>query len=314
MGIVKSHLDRWSLSRREFWRKLTPSCGHADCRLTPSLWRRLRGQPRTVVIQGLRYCRDECVERALANALQRVRSNVQRPVAPHRVPLGLMLLSRQQLTVVQLRAALGAQRDAGHGRIGEWLQTLGFVSEQHVTAALARQWSCPVLRTTSLNPSASRAPRIPLTLLDAFVMIPVDYVATTATLHIAFGEAIDYSVLYAIEQMLGCRTESCMAVPSFVRQNLQALSGHREESEVVFDRVADCAEFLRIVRSYSVRLSATEIRLAACGPHLWARLLRTACPPLDVLLRNFWHVPSPASSLGPSAPLSSLKSLLPLPM
>lgn len=313
MGIVRSHLDRWSRSGREFWRKLTPSCGHADCRPTPSLWRRLRGQPRGVVIQGLPYCRDECVDRALANALLRVRSNVQRPAVPHRIPLGLLLLSRQQLTAGQLRAALGAQRNAGRGRIGEWLQTLGFVSEQHITAALARQWSCPVLRTTSLNASTSRAPRIPLTLLNACVMIPVDYVAASATLHIAFGEAIDYSVLYAIEQMLGCRTESCMAVPSFVRQSLQALSGHHAESEVVFDRV-DGAEFLRIIRSYSVRLSAAEIRLAACGPHLWVRLQGTACPSLDILLPSFWMAPGPAASPASRAPLSSLKSVLPLPM
>ena len=48
-------------------------------------------------------------------------------------------------------------------------------------------------------------------------MIPVDYVDSPATLHIAFGEGIDYGVLYAIEQMVGCHTESCMAVPSFVR-------------------------------------------------------------------------------------------------
>ena len=156
----------------------------------------------------------------------------------------------------QLRAALRAQRSAGRGRIGEWLRTLGFVSEQQVTAALARQWSCPVLRTNSFSPgnstlSAHRAPQIPVTLLESFVMIPVEYVETTATLHIAFGEGIDYSVLYAIEQMLGCRTESCMAVPSLVRQNLQSLSERRGESEVVirprggWRRVfADCPQLL----------------------------------------------------------------------
>lgn len=306
MGTVKRHLDRWRLSRRKFWQGLAPPCGHADCRLTPSLWRRLRGRPPTVMIQGLRYCREECVERALAETLRRVRSNAQRPVATHRVPLGLLLLSRQQLTAGQLRAALEAQRTAGRGRIGEWLQTLGFASEQHITAALARQWSRPVLRPNFQNTSANRTPQIPLTLLDSFVMIPVDYVATTATLHIAFGEGIDYSVLYAIEQMLECRTESCMAVPSFVRQSLRTLSEHRGESEIVFDRVADGAEFLRIIRSYSARLDASEIRLAACGPHLWARLLRTSRPPLDLLLRSFWDASIPAPFPVTSARLSSV--------
>jgi hypothetical protein len=226
------------------------------------------------------------MECALRDALRTIRAAAKQELAPHRVPLGLLLLSRQQLTVEQLRTALAAQSHAGQGRIGDWLQTLGFASEHQITAGLARQWSCPVLRPGSVFPGASRAPQIPIALLESFVMIPVDYVESTATLHIAFGEGIDYSVLYAIEQMAGCHVESCMAVPSFVRLRLEALSGRRGESEIVFERVADDAELFRIIRSYCARLAASEIRLAACGPHLWVRLLRPSGPALDLLLRS----------------------------
>ncbi len=287
MGTTSLHLDAWSLAWHEFWLKVAPLCGNADCPHTQTLWARFRGRPRGVVMQGLRYCREDCLERALTDALRRVRSPLPRAAAPHRIPLGLLLLSRQQLTVEQLRTALATQRAAGHGKIGEWLMALGFVSEQQLTAALARQWSCPVLRPNSLNTSDAtrRSPQIPVTLLEDFVMLPVDYVESTATLHIAFGEGIDYSVLYAIEQMVGCHTEVCMAAPSFVREKLQALSVHRGESEVVFDRVSDGDEFSRIIRSYCARLSASEIRLAECGSHLWVRLLRPSRPPLDLLLR-----------------------------
>ena len=171
MGTASLHFDAWSLAWREFWQKLAPPCGHSDCIHSQGVWRRLRSKPRGVVIHGLRYCQDECMERALLDALRRIRSAAKRTLAPHRVPLGLLLLSRQQLTVEQLRAALQAQRTAGRGRIGEWLQTFGFASEQQVTAALARQWSCPVLRVHSYSPSsgiaarAVPAPQIPLTLL-----------------------------------------------------------------------------------------------------------------------------------------------------
>jgi len=242
-------------------------------------------------MQGSRYCREDCLERAVTEALRRIRSPLRRATAPHRIPLGLLLLSRQQLTVDQLRAALATQHAAGRGKIGEWLLSLGFVSEQQVTAALARQWSCPVLRPSSFNGSplltaSRRAPQIPIALLRAFVMLPVDFVESTETLHIAFGEGIDYSVLYAIEQMVGCHTEVCMASPSLVRQELQAISAHRGEHEVVFDRVSDGDEFSRIIRSYCIRLSATEVRLAGCGPHVWVRLLRASRPPLDLLLRS----------------------------
>jgi hypothetical protein len=312
MGTASLHFGAWGLAWRDFLKKFAPSCGRLDCRHTQSVWRRYRRKSHGVVIQGLRYCLQDCMERALVDALDGMGPVSQRAPAPHRVPLGLLLLSRRQLTADQLRAALAAQRTAGRGRIGEWLQALGFSSEHQVTAALARQWSCPVLRTESwhrdgplkhgfLNqasahrgysnarsarPEFGRTPQIPLALLQSFFMIPVDYVAATETLHLAFGEGIDYSVLYAVEQMLGCRTEFCLAVPSLVRQQLDSLAGPRAESEVVFDRVADSSEFSRIIRSYSLRVSAAEIRLAACGPHLWVRLLRPSHPPLDLLLRS----------------------------
>ena len=154
---------------------------------------------------------------------------------------------------------------------------LGFVSEHQVTAALARQWSCPVLRANVLSPVPAALRRFRSTLLESSVMIPVDYVAATRRCIVAFGEGIDYSVLYAIEQMLGCHTEACMAVPSLCATP-QALSGHRGESEVVFDRVADapsCPHHPQLLHA----LAASEIRFAACGPHLWVRLFRPSRRP-----------------------------------
>jgi hypothetical protein len=246
-------------------------------------------------MEGSHYCLDRCLDRALTDAFQRGRYATKRGAAPRRIPLGLLLLSRDELTVQQLRTALEAQRSAGHGRIGEWLQTLGFVSEHQVTAALARQWSCPVLRANFLNPGIGRTPQIPVTLQESFVMLPVDYVQATRTLHVAFAEGIDYSVLYTIEQMLGCHTEPCLASPSQLYKELHVKLEHRGENELVFEGVADVGEFSRIVRSYVSRVAASEIRLASCGTHIWVRLLRPSRNPLDLLLR--W--PREATTLAP---------------
>jgi hypothetical protein len=199
------------------------------------------------------------------------------------------LLSRQQLSEQQLRVALERQRATGQGRIGEWLHTLGFVNEEQITAALARQWSCPVLRTIPTL-SVDRLPRLPARLLEHFVMLPVAYLQATRTLHIAFGEGLDYTVLYAIEQMLNCRTEPCMAAPKAVKQQLQQPQW-REDSEIVFDRIADEEELCRIVRSYALRTAAREVQLASCGPYLWVRLFRPEPrSAVDLLL------PTPVSS------------------
>jgi len=227
------------------------------------------------------------------------------PTAPHRIPLGLLLLSRQQLTAGQLRMALEAQREAaGRGqspdlrKIGAWLQELGFSTEVEVTAALARQWSCPVLRESagatdpsrfsSLFPAvfSSAFSGIPVPLLESFQMMPVELVEATGTLLMAFSEGIDYTVLYAIEQMLGYRTEACLVCPSTLRKSLEALGRERGTSVAIFEGMEDAGECAHIVGSYSARVKAEEIRVARCGDHLWIRLERLRQEAVTLVLRT----------------------------
>jgi len=233
-------------------------------------------------MQGALYCRSECLEKALVEVLRRAQRLPDKSfLAPHRIPLGLILLSRQQLTAEQLRAALEAQRAAACAegvpstkKIGAWMQELGFVSEQQVTAALARQWSCPVLRTGLMAVVAGRFPAIPALLLESFQMMPVDLVEATGTLLMAFSEGIDYTVLYAIEQMLGYRTEPCLVCPSILQKSLQSLARERGTSDVVFERLQDVGECARIVANYAASVKAEEVRVARCGEHFWIRLER----------------------------------------
>jgi hypothetical protein len=253
-------------------------------------------------MQGARYCRTECLELALTEVFGRARAVPHRAaVAAHRIPLGLLLLSRQQLTAAQLRTALAAQRAAGRGqnqsqsqsqnqnqnqkKIGAWLRELGFATEHQVTTALARQWSCPVLRSGAAPIAARRFPPIPVRLLESFQMMPVELVEATGTLLMAFSEGIDYTVLYAIEQMLGYRTEACLVCPSVLQKSLQALARHRAASDVVFDRVEDAGECAHIIGNYSAKVKAEEVRLARCGEHLWIRLERLRQEAVTLVLR-----------------------------
>src|SRR5208282_1299855 len=158
--------------------------------------------------------------------------------------------------------------------IGECLRQLGFVSELQITAALARQWACPLLRTGAGPMQASQRTRIPLLLLESFQMIPVDFVAATGALLVAFSEGIDHTVLYAIEQMLGYRTEACLVCPSILQAGLQAQVRKPISSDVVFDRMEDVGECVRIIGSYTTKVKADEVRFARCGEHLWIRLER----------------------------------------
>jgi hypothetical protein len=270
----------------------------AGCVHVRRSWRWLGPARSAVRLESGLYCLNECLESALLRSLARARSLPQAAAKSHRVPLGLLLLSRQQLTAEQLQAALAAQRSAGCGRIGEWLQALGFVDEQQITAALARQWSCPILRP-DYPVRTHTAPPLPVALLERFLMVPFDYLGVTSppTLYIALAGGPDYAVLYAVETMTGCRTECCLAAPSFVRRNLAALASRREGREVSFACAAD-TEFCRIIGSYCARIAASEVRLAACGPFVWVRLFRDARPPLDLWM-HFPAVPARSPLAGP---------------
>ncbi len=242
-------------------------------------------------MQGLLYCSAACLEQALLEVLRAEHSRSQgAALTPHRIPLGLILLSRQQLTADQLRSALEAQRKVGSDvptpkKIGEWLQDFGFATEQQVTAALARQWSCPVLRNLPARMAASFPLAIPTLLLEHFQVMPVELVEATGSLLMAFGGSIDYSILYAIEQMLGYHTQPCLVLPSILRKSLLSIAQHHGVNDVVFDGLQDVAECAHIIGNYTSTVRAEEVRLAHCGEHLWIRLERLPREAVTLVLR-----------------------------
>jgi hypothetical protein len=142
-------------------------------------------------------------------------------------------------------------------------------------------------------------PALPLLLLESFGMIPVDFVEAKATLYVAFSERIDYTALYAIEQMLGCHTEPCLISPERLRRCLLAQGQRRGTDAIVFEHLTDVFEFARIVRNYAIQAQAAEIRLAPCGAYLWARLERPPKTAIDLVLR------ASADTMGSFAPALS---------
>jgi hypothetical protein len=298
---LESSSPRWN----DFWEKLAPRCGYCACVYSQSCWGRMRRRTRGVFLQGTWYCRPECLERALAELFRWARVPTRPSAIPsHRVPLGLLLLSRRQLTAEQLKTTLQAQRAAGRGRIGEWLQDLGYATEPQVTAALARQWSCPVLRTSPEALGAGRVRAVPFRLLETFRMIPVQFIAATGTLLMAFSEGIDYSVLYAVEQMLACHTQPCLVTSSILQKGLQLLAPRSGAGDVVFERMQGSGECARIISNYSANVRAREVRLARCGEYLWAGLKRLHQETVNLILRAPMDS-APALPPGPAAHRSS---------
>jgi hypothetical protein len=120
-------------------------------------------------------------------------------------------------------------------------------------------------------------------------MIPVEFVKSTSTLLVAFCDGIDYTMLYAVEQMLRCHTQPCLVSPGALRSGLQALAHRHVASDVVFDRAQNGAECARIIGNYTAKVRAEEVQLASCGEYLWVRLERLHQEAVSLILRAPTH-------------------------
>jgi len=261
----------WRNAIRKRWSGTEPVCELLSCSGTRSLWQRVWRRQTGVFLQGMYYCQPQCVETALSEQLRRLERSTPKTPPASRIPLGLLMVARGRLRYREVAAALEAQQRARHGTIGEWIKKLGFATEQEVTSALGLQWGCPVassLETTSL-PTFSR---IPLAILEAFQMLPLQYASTTQTLYLACGQRCDHAALYAIERIIGCRTQPCVGGPKDIAWQLERLRRQPRPHEVEFGPVGDTAEMSRISLSYITRVGADEVQAERVGPMIWLRL------------------------------------------
>jgi Type II secretion system (T2SS), protein E, N-terminal domain len=292
---------------RHYLASESASCASLSCTGSKTLWRRLRSQRTGTILDGKFYCRPQCLETALVARISRLREMTQPVQPPNRIPLGLLMVARGKLTHFELRAALEAQRRARYDRIGDWFEKLGFATEQDVTAALALQWGCPLVSSFELA-VVDLPGSIPLPILEAFQMLPANYVAATNTLYLAFGERVDHAALYAIERTLGCRTQPCVAGRKRVARQLESFRQSSRSAGVEFV-TRDLSEMARITSSYVSRLGPQEVRLSRLGHFIWLRLqVRSAATNLVFNLQSNYspsRVPSFASSSLAVAALTS---------
>ena len=261
---------------RRSWTERFPACAMRTCPHRGKL--RLKRRIHGTSLNGAWYCSEACFDAAVRSAFDNTASGTVRHLPDHRLPIGLLLLARNQITAEQLRLALAEQNAQGRGRIGFWLRELGFIGEHDVVSALSRQWSCPAISMAGL--SVDQCPRIlPAELILDLRLLPLQFAGKPATIYAAFSTRVDYIALNVIERMLNCRTEQCVisdtemdsALARIVELAGPSLSGG---NDVVFQKCGGCEQMARLVSDYTLRLQAREVRIAPCGRHFWVRLLK----------------------------------------
>jgi hypothetical protein len=267
--VEKTH--RENVFRRS---RLAVVCESGECQKGRDLWRRILKRTVPLRFHGSNYCFPDCFERELRRCLQRLSLPSSAPrMAPRRLPIGLLMLSRGVVSSEQLHQALQRQKQAGVRRIGEWLSEMSFAREPDVAAALAMQWSCPLIR--KLPPVTDKC-GLPTYLSCAFRMVPFHFSSATRSLHIAFADEIAYHVLVAIERMLELKTEASLTTRLELDAALARMEESKRPAEKVFEDVRGLEEIVRVVSGYAGGLRASEVRVVTCGDFFWVRMLGSA--------------------------------------
>lgn len=250
---------------------LLSQCGNAKCR---SGWMKLWRSRQSPVLEGKWACSQVCMQELVRAAVLREAGEADLPQGTHqhRIPLGLVLLSRGMITQQQLRRALEAQRTAGTGRLGEWLVRQNAVEEDQVTRALSMQWNCPVLTSKGHDPAAMAAV-FPRLLVDSFGGIALR-LAGRELLYVAFEDKIDRCLVLAAERMLGLKVEAGV---------LQGSEFRRVQQEILRagfpkTRLLEAANMRGVVHAFAAFLEerkAVRAQVVRIHDYFWLRIWRS---------------------------------------
>ena len=263
-----------------------PRCANPFCLRPPSLWQRWWARHEGTWLEENWYCSPDCFYDGLCTCLENAAAlTLRRTPRPNRLPLGLVLLSRQEITAEQLRQALAMQRSTGGGKVGEWLVRMGAISEEQVTSALAAQQGCAVFaaREPQSLPATMHWPR-PLT--EAFRAAPVFYNPAQSNLYVGFLEGVDHSFLYSVERMLQCRTEPCILPPSVFQRNRERYVAPWESETIVIHERQNLFEMAQTVGNYAHQVQAERCAVTSSAGHVWIRLRCSTGFHVDFLFRS----------------------------
>jgi hypothetical protein len=154
------------------------------------------------------------------------------------IAFGLVLLAQGWITHPQLQTALEAQRNSGHGRIGDWLAQSCGLDEERITRGLGMQWSCPILAREGFSPAAM-ALVMPRRFVTEFGLLPLR-VAGSSLLYMAFENRMDAAAALAVEQMSGLKVESgLLGATEFAEVRAGLLAAKSVPVETSLQRDAD---------------------------------------------------------------------------
>ncbi|MGB7137097.1 MAG: hypothetical protein WBD46_17545 [Acidobacteriaceae bacterium] len=251
------------------WNRTRAGCGLRTCH--NKLLVRSVPQSRAGIHVGTEwYCSADCFAAAMQAPLTAlIRSRLAEMPRNPRLSVGLALLSKGVLTEDQLREAAARSQWRGQDLEATLLQ-LGFATEKQLAGARSAQWGYPVL--TQEGPGPTVRAELPLAFLRAFEAVPVHYAPAAKRLVLGFVRRVEPSVLQAIEQITGCRVESCFVTPAEFEERVERCFAAEGYEEALLDQAATPAHMARSLGGFAVETSARQVAYVACKSWIWVRL------------------------------------------
>jgi MSHA biogenesis protein MshE len=208
-----------------------------------------------------------------------------------------ILVDAGVVTDAQVEAGLALQRQTGR-RIGVSLVELGFVSEEDIAWALARQLGLSFVDVQGETLDRALVQAYPEQLLRRLQFVPI--VGSEDSLVVAAADPTDQDGLREMEAVSGAKVDCVSATATAIDRALDSVFGHRParrtrraapDSDVRYDVVWEHSgeSFLQFHLSLALRLEATEIHFVHEGGsvqvhhRVGSHILRSPDEPAEVM-------------------------------
>ncbi|HEY5056791.1 MAG TPA: hypothetical protein VII58_11565 [Acidobacteriaceae bacterium] len=249
-------------------RAARPRCANPSCRRG---WLDLLKDRDRPMFEDRWACSTRCLRTLVDAAIRR-----ESPAAPasnaeraHRIPLGLILLSRGWITQPQLQHALTMQRRAGAGLIGRWLTEECGVAEERVLNGLALQWRCAVLSLRNFRPQ-EMALTVPREIVERTDLVPLR-ISRRGSLRLAFSGSPNPAAALAVERIAGLSVESGLLSHADWKSARGAIL-RCEPVRCSLERLPDRETLARRIASDLAGMQPRASRLVCIHQFFWLRL------------------------------------------
>jgi len=256
---------------------LRPNCHRRGChRASPGLgllltWRR------TPRFEGSDFCSESCLELHLEAELSERWCNLHRKILPvlPRPKIGAILVQNGAITSADLERALALQRREGHGRLGDWLQRQGVLTEHQITMALSRQYGLPVINLRDGEPPGEAIRFLPASVARCFRSLPVGFDEVHDTLQLAMSPPLGFHIQEVFRRMTGKPLSIFIGDETRIRflQDLWYGPGtDAPDDAVVFEDLEDLLSIARASAAFACENRALNLQMDLVDDKFWTRI------------------------------------------